>query len=196
MQPTTLHRTVSDAVTQSGKFLLEGGALGSSWCLRVAAFGAFLGAVVAALGQAAILAAGSPAMAQSLEPSLWHRLVGVSVTSLAYGAVGLVLGLVSAAWVRHPWGRWLAVAWVTSAFSLLFAANLVSTVVRILSGTHVTLGVLTFLMSSPEHVAQGALGGHAWSIRGMAVTVFLFAVLTAMRTRGLLGTHRRGDRLA
>ena len=186
MQPTSLHRTVSEAVSRSGKFLLEEGALGSSWCLRVAAFGAFLGAVVGALGQAAILAAGSPAMAQSLEPSLWHRLVGVSVTSLAYGAVGLVLGLVSAAWVRHPLGRWLAVGWVTSAFSLLFAANLVSTVVRILSGTHVTVGVLAFLMSSPEHLAHGALGGHAWSVRGVVVTVLLFAALTAMRTRGLL----------
>ncbi len=186
MPTTTFHRTVSDAVARSGTLLLEGGTLGSSWCLRVGAFGAFLGAVVGAVGQAAILAAGSPAMAQSLEPSLWHRLVGVSVTSLAYGAAGLVLGLVSAAWLRHPVGRWLAVGWVTSAFSLLFAANLVSTVVRILSGTHVTLGAVAFIMSSPEHLAHGVLGGHAWSLRGIAATVVLFAVLTAVRTRGLL----------
>lgn len=181
MSSTLLPRTATTAVTRTGRFVVQWGALASSWCLRLTCLAVFLGILVGAGGQIAIVVFGSPAAQPSLEPNLVHRVVGIAMTTLVYAFVGLVVSLLSASWLRFPAGRALGIGLFTGVFTLLFAANVVSTVVRILSGTHVTVGAVEFLVSSPEHFLHAALDGYAWSVRGALFAVLVFAAVTAVR---------------
>jgi arylsulfatase A-like enzyme len=182
MTSLTLTRTACLAVTRTGRFVVQWGALASSWCLRLTSTAAFLGVLVGIAGQFAIVAFGSQAADSSLEPTIWQRVVGVAVTALAYALIGFFVSLISASWLRLPLGRVLGVSLFTGVFTLVFAANVVSTVIRVLSGTHMTVGAVEFLMSSPDHFAHAALDGYAWSVRAAACAVVLFAIATAIRT--------------
>ncbi len=138
--------------------------------------------MVSLAGQMSILLLASPVADPTVEPSLWQRLVGVAVTAFAYAFVGFVVGLVTFLWANTRAGRVLGVGLFTSIFTLVFAANVISTVTRILSGTHMTVGAVEFLMSSPQHFIHAAHTEYAWSVRGVVAMIVAFAIATAART--------------
>ena len=182
MANLSISSPATSAVSRTGRFVIQWGTLASSWCLRLTSVAAFLGVVIGMGGQLAILLFGGPAVDPSLEPSLGQRVVGVALTALAYSILGLLLAIVSSSWMRSPTRRKLAITVFTAVFTLVFAVNVVSTVVRILSGTHMTVGAVEFLCSSPGHFLHAALEGYAWSVRAALLGIVVFAVATAIRT--------------
>ena len=116
--PRTAH-----VVTRTGRFVVQWGAVASSWCLRLTCLAAFLGILVGVAGQLAIIFFGSPAAQPSLEPNVIHRIVGIAVTAVVYALVGLVVSALSSSWLRFPTGRALGISLFTGVFTLLFAVN-------------------------------------------------------------------------
>ncbi len=178
-------RTASKAASRTGRFMVDRFAITWSWSLRLLSFGAVLGAIVGIGGQLAILAT-SPFLDASVEPTLWQRLIGASVTSLAYAVMGLVVGLLSAPWMASRPGRVLGISVFTVVFTLLLSASGLSTVLRILSGTHITVGALSFCLSSPDHFVRALVNGHLGSVAGGVFVASLLAGVLALRVLSLM----------
>jgi glucan phosphoethanolaminetransferase (alkaline phosphatase superfamily) len=186
MHTSSLTRAAFRAATRTGQFLAAHGSITWSWALRLGSFGAFLGCIIGIAGQIVTISAASPIVDASLEPTFWQRALGVSITSLAYAATGAVVGLLSAPWMRSRLGRALAATTFTVVFTLLVSASVMSTVVRVLSGTHLTMGALSFCVSSSDHFLRSFVDGHAWSLRGAICVVLLVALMLAIRVASLI----------
>ena len=179
MTVSSLEQAMTAAADRTGRFVVQWGAVTSAWCLRLSALGVAIGALAGTASQVAVITFADQATGPLSQPNLLQRAIGVCLTALVYGVAGATVGLATSSWLSGKVGRAFAISLSTSVFTVLFGANVFSTIIRILSGTHVTLGAVEFMMSSPDHFVHAAIDGYAWSVRGLVLGVVVFGLGTA-----------------
>ncbi len=126
------------------------------WLGRHAMLGAAAGLLLGTATQVAITLSASP----DLAAGAGTRVAGVVLTALGYAGLLLCCGALGAPLLRLRWGRSVAVLASTLVATTAFAAHAVSASVRVVAGSHVTVGALDFFLNSTEHLVEALLGGY------------------------------------
>ncbi len=128
-------------------------ARGVLWCTRNVLFGAALGAILAFVGQAAILFFGC-APSGGIAPGLGARLGSILLTAAGYAAVLLITSVMTAPTMRWAIGRAVSVTLTTLIVMGLVAAHVIGVAVRLVSGSFLTRGALEFFLNGQESVVR------------------------------------------
>ncbi|MGE3668953.1 MAG: sulfatase [Polyangiaceae bacterium] len=132
-----------------------------AWLLRHVRLGCALGCLLALADLVLVPWVGVPELG-ALGPLSWRlRILGAALTVAMSVALALVLGTLSVLGLRWRATRVLAISLSSSIATVFVAAHVVGLVVRIMSGSFVTLGGLEFVMGSLSHFADAAFVGYA-----------------------------------
>lgn len=149
---------------------------GVLWCTRNVLFGAALGAILAFLGQAAILFVGC-APSGGIAPGFGARLGGVFLTAAGYAAVLLVTSVMTAPTMRWAIGRAVSVTLTTLIVTGLVATHVIGVAVRIVSGAFLTRGALEFFLNGQESVMRALRTTYAMHVAMVGLIGLTIAVL-------------------
>ncbi|MEZ4229350.1 MAG: sulfatase [Polyangiaceae bacterium] len=132
-----------------------------AWLLRHVRLGCALGCLLALADLILVPWLGVPELG-GLGPLTWRlRVLGAALTVGLSVALAVVLALVSALGLRWRFTRILAVSFSSAVATVFAAAHVVGLVVRLMSGSFVTLGGLEFVMGSLSHFADAAFVGYS-----------------------------------
>lgn len=156
--------TVSPAPGAGGGRRLPRRARG--WHFRLTVLGAGLGLGLGTAGQVAVelWARGT------LQASVAQRVVAVAYSTAAWTVLALLIALATSPWRRWAIGRVAAVTVCAGTLTLLALTSLLGLIVRVVSGSFLTVGAVHFALASRQHFARAAVGEY----RGWLV---LFSVL-------------------
>ncbi len=153
------------------------------WCARNLLIGAAVGILMGTAAQVVIPVLGNTPPGTP-EPALWVRAAGVLLTAGCYGAVMLVLSAISGIGLGRPLGRRIAVAASTLLLTGLFAWSVSAVVVRVLAGSHVTIGAVDFFLNSTTHLSSAALDGFSVQLIALGSAVLVVGALIVWSLRG------------
>ncbi len=93
-------------------------------------------------------------------PTLVERAVAVGLTVAGYALSFLLLGVATSGLLRYRPGRAVATTIGAAGAALVVALHLLGVVVRVLSGSFITVGAVEFCMNSWHHFAHAAFVGY------------------------------------
>lgn len=163
---------------------------GVLWCTRNVLFGAVLGALLAVIGQAAILFFGC-APSGGIAPGFGARIGSVLLTAAGYAAVLLVTSVMTAPTMRWALGRAISVTLTTLVVTGLVAAHVVGVAVRIVSGAFLTRGALEFFLNGQESMFRALRTTYVMHV--VVVVLIGLAIAALYGTFLLRGLRRDGN---